>query len=182
MDLFNSPAFSSHVEELIKRYHVPGLSIAVIHKDATASKAFGVASFDPPRPMTTDTLLDIASASKSLTAASVALLVADDKYPEVTYEAEVAKLLPDEFVMPGQGYEGVTVDDILGHRSGMASSVESKLLFNLSNVRLNRTIAVTMSVIWAPGLKTQMTRNLLHEICETYRLLLRFGPSLCTAI
>ncbi|KAK1246510.1 hypothetical protein MKX08_000312 [Trichoderma sp. CBMAI-0020] len=120
MDLFNSPAFSSHVEELIKKYHVPGLAIAVVHKDVTASKAFGVASFDPPRPMTTDTLLDIASASKSLTAASVALLVADDKYPEVTYEAEMAKLLPGEFVMPGQGYEGVTVEDILSHRSGMA--------------------------------------------------------------
>ncbi|KAM0454194.1 hypothetical protein ACHAPV_008662 [Trichoderma viride] len=122
MDLFNSPAFSSHVEELIKKYHVPGLAIAVVHKDVTASKAFGVASFDPPRPMTTDTLLDIASASKSLTAASVALLVADDKHPEVTYEAEMAKLLPGEFVMPGQGYEGVTVEDILSHRSGMASN------------------------------------------------------------
>lgn len=125
MDLFNSPAFSSHVEELINKYHVPGLAIAVVHKDVTASKAFGVASFDPPKPMTTDTLFDIASASKSLTAASVALLVADDKYPEVSYEAEMAKLLPGEFVMPGQGYEGVTVEDILSHRSGMAPSVYS---------------------------------------------------------
>jgi CubicO group peptidase (beta-lactamase class C family) len=130
MDLFNSPAFSSHVEELIKKYHVPGLAIAVVHNDVTASKAFGVASFDPPRPMTADTLLDIASASKSLTAASVALLVADDKFPEVKYEAEMAKLLPDEFVMPGQGYEGVTVEDILSHRSGMASSVESNFCLN----------------------------------------------------
>ncbi|KAL6907228.1 beta-lactamase/transpeptidase-like protein [Trichoderma evansii] len=127
MDLFNSPAFSSHVEELIKKYHVPGLAIAVVHKDVTASKAFGVASIDPPKPMTTDTLFDIASASKSLTAASVALLVADDKYPEISYEAEMAKLLPDEFVMPGQGYEGVTVEDILSHRSGMAPNDNSYL-------------------------------------------------------
>lgn len=128
MDLFNSPAFSSHVEELIKNNHIPGLAIAVVHKDAVASKAFGVASFDPPKPMTTDTLFDIASASKSLTAASVALLVADDSYPEISYEAEVAKLLPGEFVMPGQGYEGVTVEDILSHRSGMAPSVKSPCL------------------------------------------------------
>lgn len=132
MDLFNSPAFSSHVEELIKKYHVPGLAIAIVHKDVTASKAFGLASFDPPRPMTTDTLLDIASASKSLTAASVALLVADDKYPEVTYEAEMTKLLPGEFVMPGHGYEGVTVEDILSHRSGLAPSVELSSLLSLS--------------------------------------------------
>lgn len=136
MDLFNSPAFSSHVEDLINKYHVPGLAIALVHKDVTASKAFGVASFDPPKPMTTDTLFDIASASKSLTAASVALLVADDKYPEVSYEAEMANLLPGEFVMPGQGYEGVTVEDILSHRSGMAPSVHSRSLFDLSNAML----------------------------------------------
>lgn len=120
MDLFNSPAFSSHVEDLIKKYHTPGLAIAIVHNDTTASKAFGMASFEPPVPMTADTLFDIASASKSLTAASVALLVADEKHPDIKYDAEMAKLLPGDFVMPGQGYEGVTVEDILSHRSGMA--------------------------------------------------------------
>lgn len=120
MDLFNSAGFASHVDELIKKYHIPGLAIAISHKDATASKGFGMASLTPPKPMTPDTLFDIASASKSLTAASVALLVEDDKYPDVKYEAEMAKLLPGDFVMPGQGYEGVTVEDILSHRSGMA--------------------------------------------------------------
>ncbi|KAL7794413.1 beta-lactamase/transpeptidase-like protein [Trichoderma ceciliae] len=127
MDLFNSPGFSSHVEELMEKYHVPGLAVAIVHKDAGASKAFGMASFEPPQPMTTGTLFDIASASKSLTAASVALLVADDRYPEITYEAEMAKLLPGDFVMPGQGYEGVTVEDILSHRSGMAPNDNSYL-------------------------------------------------------
>ncbi|KAH6609818.1 beta-lactamase family [Trichoderma cornu-damae] len=127
MDLFNSPGFSSRVEELIKKYHIPGLAIAIAHKDTTASRAHGVASFEPPKAMTADTLFDIASASKSLTAASVALLIADDKYPEVKYEAEMAKLLPGDFVMPGQGYEGVTVDDILSHRSGMAPNDNSYL-------------------------------------------------------
>ncbi|UKZ83167.1 hypothetical protein TrVFT333_010972 [Trichoderma virens FT-333] len=127
MDLFNSPAFSARAEGLIKKFHVPGLAIALVHKDVTASKAFGMASFEPARPMTTDTLFDIASASKSLTAASVALLVADEKLPDVKYDAEMAKLLPGEFVMPGQGYEGVTIDDILSHRSGLAPNDNSYL-------------------------------------------------------
>ncbi|KAK2612694.1 hypothetical protein QQS21_001311 [Conoideocrella luteorostrata] len=127
MDLFNSPSFSSHVEELIKKYHIPGLAIAVVHNDTIASKAFGVASFKPPMPMTTDTLFDIASASKSLTAASVSLLIDDERYPDVQYEAEMAKLLPGEFVMPGKGYEGVTVEDILSHRTGMAPNDNSYL-------------------------------------------------------
>lgn len=121
MELFSSDNFSSHVEDLMKKYHVPGLAIAITHDGTMASKAFGMASFEPPKPMTTDTLLDIASASKSLTAASVALLVHDDKHPDIEYEAEMAELLLGEFVMPGQGYKDVTVEDILSHRSGMAA-------------------------------------------------------------
>lgn len=128
MDLFHSSDFSSRAEELIRKFHVPGLAIAIVHNETTASKAFGMASFEPPKPMTTDTLFDIASASKSLTAASVALLVADDKFPDVKYDAEMAKLLPGEFVMPGHGYEGVTIDDILSHRSGLGPSVQPLVL------------------------------------------------------
>jgi CubicO group peptidase (beta-lactamase class C family) len=164
MDLFNSPAFSAHVEELINKYHIPGLAMAIIHKGVTASKAVGMASFEPPKPMTTDTLFDIASASKSLTAASVALLVADDKYPDVKYEAEMAKLLPGDFVMPGQGYESVTVDDILSHKSGMAPSVIFACLLNSFDLPLRRITAVMIIHIWAPGPRTRMMHSLSHEI------------------
>ncbi|KFY02953.1 hypothetical protein O988_01771 [Pseudogymnoascus sp. VKM F-3808] len=74
------------------------------------------------------TLFDIASASKSLTAGAVGLLVDDDKkYPEVQYEATMSSLLPEDFVMC-EGYtENVTVEDILSHRTGMASHDSSYL-------------------------------------------------------
>ncbi|TFB02687.1 hypothetical protein CCMA1212_005467 [Trichoderma ghanense] len=65
------------------------------------------------KPMTTQTLFGIGSASMSLAAAAVALLVAGGQCPEVRYDAEVAKLLPGQFVMPGKRHEGVTVEDIL---------------------------------------------------------------------
>lgn len=121
MDLFHSTDFPSHVAKLMKDYHVPGLAIAVVQDDTVASAGFGHASLTPPKPCTPDTLFDIASASKSLTAASVGLLVNDDqKYPDVKYEAIMSSLLPDDFVMSGDGYtEGVTVEDILSHRSGL---------------------------------------------------------------
>lgn len=123
MDLFHSQEFSSRVEELIAQHHVPGIAIAIVQNETIASKGYGMASIDPPRPCTADTLFDIASASKSLTAASVALLVSDnEKHPEVQYEATMSSLLPDDFVMPGKEYtEGVMLDDILSHRTGMAS-------------------------------------------------------------
>jgi CubicO group peptidase (beta-lactamase class C family) len=122
MDLFHSPNFSSHVEELMKEHHVPGLAIAIVQNEMISSAGYGKASLYPPTPCTADTLFDIASCSKSLTAASLGLLVNDDEeYPDVQFEATMSSLLPDDFVMSGRGYtEGVTVEDILSHRSGMA--------------------------------------------------------------
>lgn len=106
----------------MKQHHVPGLAIAIVQNETIASAGYGKASLDPSKPCTADTLFDIASASKSLTAASVGLLVHDDKkYPEVQYEATMSSLLPDDFVMSGEGYTGgVTVEDVLSHRTGMA--------------------------------------------------------------
>lgn len=123
MDIFHSPKFRSHVEELMNQHHVPGLSIAIVHNETIVSAGYGKASLDPSKPCSADTLFDIASASKSLTAGAVGLLVDDDeKYPEVQYEAIMSSLLPEDFVMSGDGYtENVTVEDILSHRTGMAS-------------------------------------------------------------
>ncbi|KAI8634286.1 beta-lactamase family protein [Xylariaceae sp. FL1651] len=123
MDYAHSLDFPSRVEGLMQRHHVPGLAIAIVQGERTFSAGYGMASLDPPKPCTPDTLFDIASCSKSLTAASVGLLVHDnERYPEVQYEATMSSLLPEDFVMPGKGYtEGVTVEDILSHRTGMPS-------------------------------------------------------------
>jgi CubicO group peptidase (beta-lactamase class C family) len=122
MEYFRSESFSSFVEELMAYYHVPGLAIAIVQDHDTASSGYGMASFDPPRLCTADTLFDIASCAKSMTAASVALLVDNnEEHPEVQYDAIMSSLLPGDFVMQDSGYtEGVTVDDVLGHRTGMA--------------------------------------------------------------
>lgn len=121
MDLFRSPKFASRAEQLIKKHHIPGLAIAIVQNEEVASAAFGIASVESSQPMTTDTLFDIASASKSLTAASVALLVEDEDLPDVKYDARMSDLLLGDFEMPGEEHKGVTLDDLLGHRTGLAS-------------------------------------------------------------
>ena len=120
-DYCRSAAFEARIQAMMQSYHVPGLSLAIVHEGKITSVGWGKASLNPPRPCTPDTLFDIASCSKSLTAASVALLVDDDeKYPEVQWDALMSDLLPDDFVMPGVGYtESITVDDVLSHRTGM---------------------------------------------------------------
>ncbi|OTA01436.1 hypothetical protein A9Z42_0017570 [Trichoderma parareesei] len=82
------------------------------------------------RPMTPQTLFEIGSASMLLTAAAVALLNTDSRCPEVRYNAEMAELLPEQFVMPDNMHDGVTVEDILSHRTGMAPNDDAHISFD----------------------------------------------------
>lgn len=121
MDLFCAAEFTTYVKKLMNARHVPGLSIAILQNEEISSAGFGKASLDPPQECTPDTLFDIASASKSLTTASAALLVNDNvKHPLVQYETPMSSLLPGDFVMPGDEHDDVTLEDILSHRTGMA--------------------------------------------------------------
>ncbi|KAJ3497913.1 hypothetical protein NLG97_g1531 [Lecanicillium saksenae] len=122
MDYFQSEEFDTRVKELMEKFRVPGLSMAAIHGEKTASKQFGVTSIGSGTPCTVDSLFDIASSSKVCTAIAVGLLVEDDvRHPNVTFDTPVSKVLPEDFVMSDPEYtKNVTVDDMLGHRSGLA--------------------------------------------------------------
>ena len=122
MDLLNTTAFRQHVEALMKTYHLPGLSISICQNDTITSTGFGVSSCKSRKAAAADTLYDIASSSKSLTAASVALLVEDNEnFPEVQWTTPLHDLLPEDFVMPTPELtKRVTVEDVLSHRTGMA--------------------------------------------------------------
>lgn len=130
MDFFQSEKFRPHVEDLLARHRVPGLAVAVVKNETVASAGYGLASINPPRACTPDTIFDIASASKSLTGASIALLVEDnERYPDVQYDGIMSKILAGDFVLSEPVYhDGITVDDVLGHRSGMAPYVHEHAL------------------------------------------------------
>ena len=122
MDLLNTSAFRQHVEALMKTYHLPGLSISICQNETITFAGFGVSSRESQKAATADTLYDIASSSKSLTAACVALLVEDNEnFPEVHWTTPLHELLPEDFVMPTPELtKRTTVEDVLSHRTGMA--------------------------------------------------------------
>lgn len=132
MDFFASSEFQLLAEQLIKQHHLPGLAVAVVQDGKVSSSGYGKARLEPPEPFTADTLFDIASCSKSFTAALIGLLVENSRCPEVQYQATMSSLLPDDFVMPSREYtDGVTLDDVLGHATGMGRSLTQT---NLSSV------------------------------------------------
>ncbi|KAF4344213.1 hypothetical protein FBEOM_1807 [Fusarium beomiforme] len=125
-DWVNFGNFDRNVETLMQKNRVPGLSIAIIQGDQIKSAGFGFASIEAQEPCTPDTLFDIASSSKSLTAAAIALLVQDDNFPEIQYDSVMSKLLPDDFVMSNELHtKTVTVDDLLGHHTGLPGHDDS---------------------------------------------------------
>ena len=126
MDYFASSDFSALAEQLIKQHHLPGLAVAVVQNGKVSSSGYGKARLEPPEPFSPDTLFDIASCSKSFTAALIGQLVEDSSCPEVQYQATMSSLLPDDFVMPSKEYtDGVTLDDVLGHATGTGRSLTS---------------------------------------------------------
>lgn len=121
MDFINSADFGKHVEDLLGRRHVPGISIAVFNQKDVSCTAFGFATLEPPSPATPDTMYDMASTSKSLTAAAVGKLISNYKSQDkITWTTPMSKLLPEDFVLPDEyASQNATVEDILSHRTGM---------------------------------------------------------------
>lgn len=129
MDVINSDDFKTRVEFLLQQWHVPSLTVAVFDQENLSTAAFGFATLDPPIRATPDTLYDMASTSKSLTAAAVGKLISDDRFdPRIKWDTPMSVLLPDDFVLPdAYASEYVTIEDILSHRSGMPRHDDSYL-------------------------------------------------------
>ncbi|KAI5256219.1 beta-lactamase family protein [Aureobasidium subglaciale] len=162
MEAFCPLLSQSNVEDLMKEYHVPGLSIGFVKDGKVTSSAYGVLNRHTQQPCTPSTLFDIASSSKSLTAACIALLVEDDNYPEITWTTPLSKLLPEDFVMPTEeATENVTVEDMLCHRTGMARHDLSYVGINGEQPDTPRS--VTRSLRYLPMAAPEKTKYMLYS-------------------
>lgn len=103
------------------QYHVPGLAIAITQDDHAASASFGYVCLKSNEQTTSDSIFDIASSAKVLTAACIALLIdEDDTTTDIQWDTTMSSLLPEDFVMPSTVCtKSITVEDILSHRTGI---------------------------------------------------------------
>ncbi|KAJ9602980.1 hypothetical protein H2200_012760 [Cladophialophora chaetospira] len=107
------------ITDAINRYHVPGISIAVVDGESILARGYGLARF-PDVKSTAQTLFNGASLTKALVAASISLLVDDDECrPEVQWSTPVSQLLREDFVLSDSRTDLVTIEDILSHRTGL---------------------------------------------------------------
>lgn len=106
-------AVDDYVREQMRRRHVPGLALAVV-RDGKLVKArgYGLASVELNVPVTPETVFEIGSVTKQITAAAVMLLVEEGK---VNLDDPVGKHLPGT----PDAWARVTVRHLLTHTSGL---------------------------------------------------------------
>ncbi len=104
-----------YVRSILAERHAPGVAVAVIKSGKIVKlKGYGLASVEFQVPVTTETVFEIGSVSKQMTAAGIMLLVEDGK---VSLDAPISTYLPNT----PEAWKDVTVRHLLTHTSGVKS-------------------------------------------------------------
>lgn len=103
------------IRQLLAERHIPGAAVAVI-KNGKVIKAqgYGLASVEFNVPVTKETVFEIGSVSKQLTAAGIMILVEDGK---VKLDEKISKYLENT----PDSWKNVSVRNLLTHTSGIKS-------------------------------------------------------------
>lgn len=98
-------------------WNIPGLSISAIKKgERVHTGTFGFRDKENSLSVTESTLFGIASCSKAMTSAIVAMLVDDNK---LEYDTPVVEYVPDFKLMDDEATTKTTLRDMLCHRTGL---------------------------------------------------------------
>jgi CubicO group peptidase (beta-lactamase class C family) len=98
-------------------YGVPGASVAVVKDGKTIFlRGYGVRRLGEPAPVDSDTVFQIASVTKTFTAAALAALVGDGK---LGWDDEAITHLPEFALYDPYPTRHATTRDLLAHRTGL---------------------------------------------------------------
>lgn len=104
-----------YVKAQMQECHVPGVALAVIKNGKlTKIQGYGLANIELNVPVTKDTVFEIGSVSKQITAAGIMLLVEDGK---INLDEKISKYLPNT----PESWKDVTTRHLLTHTSGIKS-------------------------------------------------------------
>ena len=105
------------VANVMERSGVPGIAVAVVHGEKTLyAKGFGVRKIGTDEEITTDTVFQLASVSKSVGATVVATQVSNGI---VSWDSRMRDLLPWFSLSDPHRSEKLTIGDLYSHRSGL---------------------------------------------------------------
>jgi D-alanyl-D-alanine carboxypeptidase len=108
-----SDAIDDDVRSAMERQHIPGVALAVIRDGRPVKiKGYGSANIEVGTPVTSDTVLQIASVSKQFVATGVLMLVSDGK---LSLNDPIAMFLDN----PPESWRAITIRQALSHTGGL---------------------------------------------------------------
>ena len=108
-------ALAARVDAAMATYVVPGVALGVLDADGARAWGFGVTNVDHPLPVDGDTVFEIASITKTMTATVAARLAAEGR---LDLDAPVRRYLPEFRVADPALSAAVTVRDLFTHTAG----------------------------------------------------------------
>lgn len=109
---------SPYIEKKMEEWKIPGIAVGIIQNDTVIFlKGFGFRDVDKKLPVTPKTLFDIASLSKTFTAATVGILCDEKK---LGWYTPIIEYLPDFRLYDEYTTFHATVRDLLSHRTGLS--------------------------------------------------------------
>jgi D-alanyl-D-alanine carboxypeptidase len=120
-----------YVRALLAERHIPGAAVAVVKKGKIVKTAgYGLASVEFDVPVTAETVFEIGSVTKQMTAAAILLLVEEGR---IDLDEKISKYLPNT----PESWKNVAVRHLLTHTSGIKSYTAIGAGFELTK-RLKR--------------------------------------------
>lgn len=121
------PDLDQQIERGMADWEIPGLAIAVVKEgEIVYAKGFGVKKRGSADPVNEHTLFGIASVSKNITAAALAILVDEGK---ITWDTPIVEVIPWFALSDPWVTSQVTVRDALTHRVGIGRMIGNRLQF-----------------------------------------------------
>lgn len=141
------PDIDKYIGQIQKKENIPGIAVvAVQNGEIFLCNTYGVASVDSKEPLTTATLFDLASLTKSFTALAVLLLedagLIDIDRPLQTY-------LPTFQIADAKGAD-ITIRHLLNQTSGIPGTFSEILIFNDSYEEMIASLE-NLRLITEPG-------------------------------
>ena len=118
----DAQALAARVEALMRECVVPGVAIGVVDADGERMWGFGVTNVEHPLPIDADTVFEIASITKTMTATVAAMLAAPVPpgalAGRLELDAPVRRYIPEFRVADPDVSERVIVRDLFTHTAG----------------------------------------------------------------
>lgn len=114
---FSLPVRADKIDDYVRAQmnerHIPGAALAVVRNGKTVKiQGYGLANVELNAPATENTVFEIGSVTKQITAVAVMLLVEDGK---INLDEKISKYLPNT----PESWSKVTVRNLLTHTSGI---------------------------------------------------------------